>query len=263
MITVKDVEQKLFGWAPRDYAESWDNVGLLCGRENQQVHRILVALDPFLHVCREAEEVQADLIVTHHPLIFTPAKSVTDRDAVGQSILFLAQHNIAAINAHTNLDQTVGGVNDRLAEVLGLQNPEVIHPCSFDAQDRPWGLLRAGTVEETTLDEFAAAVKSRLGCPGLRYISGGKPVRRVAVGGGACGDEMHDAVQAGCDTFVTSDIKYNQFWTAHDLGLNLIDAGHFETENPICEVLAGFLRETFPEADVLLSKTHGDPVQFL
>ncbi|MBQ0038145.1 MAG: Nif3-like dinuclear metal center hexameric protein [Clostridiales bacterium] len=263
MTTVKDIEKKLFDWAPRDYAESWDNVGLLCGRENQEVRRILVALDPFLHVCQEALAVQADLIVTHHPLIFTPAKSVTDRDAVGQSILFLAQHGISAINAHTNLDQTVGGVNDQLVAVLGLQEVEVIRPCGTDEMGRPWGLLRAGTIEETDLPAFAAMVKERLNCPGLRYISGGRSVHRVAVGGGACGDEMREVVEAGCDTFVTADIKYNQFWSARDLGLNLIDAGHFETENPICRVLVDYLRKSFPEIEVILSKKHGDPVQFL
>ena len=263
MTTVKDVEQKLFTWAPRAYAESWDNVGLLCGTEQQEVRRILVALDPFLHVCEEAARENADLIVTHHPLIFHPLKAVTDRDAVGQSIHFLIQHGIAAINAHTNLDQAVGGVNDRLAQVLGLQHPEVLQPCGYDEQGRPWGLLRVGTVDETSLDDFAALVKSHLHCPGLRYISGGKPVHRVAVGGGACGDEMYEVAAAGCDTFVTADIKYNQFWTARDLGLNLIDAGHFETENPICESLAAFLQEAFPDVAVILSKSHGDMVQFL
>lgn len=263
MITVKDVERKLYEWAPRSYAMDWDNVGLLCGRENREVRRILVALDPFLHVCREAYEEKADLLVTHHPLIFAPAKSVTDRDTVGKSIMFLAQHDISAINAHTNLDQAVGGVNDRLAQVLGLQDPEVIAPCGTDEQGRPWGLLRMGTVKVTDISDFAARVKECLHCPGLRYVSGGKPVQRVAVGGGACGDEMREVLESGCDTFVTADIKYNQFWTARDLGLNLIDAGHFETENPICEVLAAYLRDAFPEVEVAVSKSHGDPVQFL
>ena len=263
MITVKDVEEKLFSWARREYAEEWDNVGLLCGRENKEVRCILVSLDPFLHVCREAEEVQADLLVTHHPLIFNPAKSVSDRDAVGQSILFLAQHDISAINAHTNLDQAPGGVNDVLAHTLGLQDIAVLHPCGTDEQGRDWGLLRSGTVEETELKAFATMVKEKLNCPGLRYISSGKTVRRVAVGGGACGSEIQEAAEAGCDTFVTSDIKYNQFWTARDLGLNLIDAGHFETENPICRGLAAFLRQAFPEIEVIESKKHFDPVQFL
>lgn len=263
MITVKDVERELFAWAPADYAEDWDNVGLLCGRADAPVRRILVALDPFLAVCREAAEKRCELIVTHHPLIFTPCRSVTDQDAVGQAILFLAAHDIAAINAHTNLDQTVGGVNDRLAAVLGLQDCVVIDPCGKDQRGREWGLLRGGSVAETTIDAFAVRVKESLHCPGLRYIDGGRPVRRVAVGGGACGDEIWQVAQAGYDTFVTADIKYNQFWTAHDLGLNLIDAGHFETENPICADLAAYLQKAFPEAEVLLSEKHGDPVRFL
>ena len=263
MRTVHEIQQFLEQLAPTSMKMEWDNVGLLCGRWEQKVEKILVALDPFLHVCEEAAEIGADLIVTHHPLIFRPAKSVTDGDMVGQSILFLASHGISAINAHTNLDMAVGGVNDCLAAALGLEQVQVIDPVGEDASGRPWGLLRSGTVSETELESFAGLVKERLHCPGLRYVSGGKPVQRVAVGGGACADEMYAVLKAGCDTFVTSDVKYNQFWDARDLGLNLIDAGHFETENPICAKLIAELRQAFPEITVVMSEKHGDPVQFL
>lgn len=263
MITAKDIEQALFALAPQHYAEDWDNVGLLCGREDKEVHKIMVALDPFLSVCQEAIEIGADMIVTHHPLIFHAPLSVTDRDPVGQSILFLAKHDIAAANAHTNLDNAPGGVNNRLAQVLGLQNITVIDPHGTDEQGREWGLLRAGETAPQSLDDFAAFVKEKLHCGGLRYIDCGKTVCRVAVGGGACGDEAENALRAGCDTLVTADVKYNQFQDAMDRGINLIDAGHFETENPICQVLVDYLQETFPAVQVVLSQTHHDPVQFL
>lgn len=263
MPTVHDVERAMFDWAPRELAEDWDNVGLLCGRAERKVTRVLVALDPFEDVCREAYERGAELIVTHHPLIFVPPHSVTDRDSIGRCILYLAQHDIAAINAHTNLDCAVGGVNDVLARTLGLSDVHVIGNKKRDAQGRECALLRAGTVEETSLADFAAGVKQALGCAGLRCIDALRPVRRVAVGGGACGSELLDAVDAGCDTFVTADVKYNQFWDAHDLGINLIDAGHFETENPVCEAIATYLREKFPALDVLLSEKHADPIKFL
>ena len=101
-----------------------------------------------------------------------------------------------------------------------------------------------------------------LGCPGLRYVDGGKPVRRVAVGGGSCADGMHEALEAGCDTFVTADVRYNQFWDAHDLGLNLIDAGHFYTENPVTRVLAVALAKAFPDISVKISETHTDCMKY-
>lgn len=263
MITAKDIERALFELAPRSYAEDWDNVGLLCGRENKEVRKILVALDPFLNVCREAADIGADMIVTHHPLIFHAPLSVTDRDPVGECILFLSKHDIAAANAHTNLDNAPGGVNDRLAQVLHLQGIEVIDPHGTDEQGREWGLLRSGKTAEQSLESFAAFVKEQLHCPGLRYVSGGKPVHKVAVGGGACGDEIESALCAGCDTMVTADVKYNQFQNAKDRGLNLIDAGHFETENPVCQILADYLQQKFPSVQVISSQKHCDSVQFL
>ena len=263
MPTVSDVERALFEWAPRGLAEDWDNVGLLCGRKAQEVTRILVALDPFEDVCREAAERGAQLIVTHHPLIFVAPQSVTDRDSVGRSILYLARHGISAINMHTNLDCAVGGVNDVLARTLELRDIRVIGPKKTDAQGRECGLLRAGTTEETTFAAFAAHVKAALSCGGLRCVDAGRPVHCVAVGGGACASELPDVADAGCDTFVTADCKYNQFQDALDLGINLIDAGHFETENPVCAPLAAYLRGKFPELEVLLSERHADPIKFL
>ena len=122
MAKVCDVLAFLDTIAPTDLKMDWDNVGLLCGRREAQIHKILVALDPFEDVCREAAQVGADLIVTHHPLIFSPLKAVTADDAVGRSILFLAARGISAVNAHTNLDRAPGGVNDRLAQALGLED---------------------------------------------------------------------------------------------------------------------------------------------
>lgn len=263
MPTVQEIERVIFEWAPRVLAEDWDNVGLLCGRAEREVSRVLVALDPFEDVCREAHERGAELIVTHHPLIFVPPHSVTDRDSIGRCILYLAQHDIAAINAHTNLDCAVGGVNDVLARTLGLADVRVIGPEKTDSQGRTCGLLRAGTIKEISFTDFAVQVKQKLRCGGIRYVNAARPVRHVAVGGGACGSELLDAFDAGCDTFVTADVKYNQFWDAHDLGINLIDAGHFETENPICEAIVAFLHERFPQLDVMLSEKHADPIKFL
>ena len=262
MATVHDILTYLETLAPRSMKMDWDNVGLLCGSRKQEVSRILVALDPFEGVCQEAAAWGAQLIITHHPLIFQALKSITDETAIGRSIQLLCRENISAINAHTNLDCAPDGVNDRLAGALGLSGVTVIDPMGTDAQGREWGLLRKGTVENQPLSAFLSTVKAALGCEGLRYVDGGCPVHRVAVGGGACASELMDAYRAGCDTFVTSDVKYNQFWDAKDLGMNLIDAGHFYTENPVTDCLAEKIAAAFPDTQVKISETHRDCMKF-
>ena len=262
MATVHDILSYLETLAPRSMKMDWDNVGLLCGSRKAEVSKVLVALDPFEGVCLEAAAWGADLIVTHHPLIFQALKSITDETSIGRSIQLLCREGISAINAHTNLDCAPGGVNDRLAAALGLSEIAVIEPMGVDENGKEWGLLRKGAVDEQSLPVFLATVKAALGCEGLRYVDGGKSVRKVAVGGGACASELMDAVDAGCDTFVTSDVKYNQFWDAKDLGMNLIDAGHFHTENPVVAVLAAKVQAAFPEIRVLISQKHTDCAKF-
>ncbi|MBR4016211.1 MAG: Nif3-like dinuclear metal center hexameric protein [Oscillospiraceae bacterium] len=252
MITVSDILAFVESVAPPSYQMSWDNTGLLCGRKDKEVRTVLVALDPFTSVCQEAVQLGADLLVTHHPLIFQPVTSVTDQTTVGKAVMTLIRNDIAAINAHTNLDCAPGGVNDILAQRLGLTDISVIGSEH---------LLRAGCYD-STLPDFLSNVKSSLGCRGLRYVDGGKPVSYVAVGGGSCGSSLPDVIAAGCDTFVTADIKYNQFWDAKELGINLIDAGHFHTENPATSYLADKLQGAFPEIQVVLSKNHDDCMKF-
>ena len=263
MTTVRDLYNALFAFAPASMKYDWDNVGLLCGHFDAPVTTALVALDPMPDVIDEAKAVGAQCIVTHHPLIFDAPRAINDESYTGRCILALAEARIAAINLHTNLDVCPGGVNDVLAEALGLTDVSVLNPAGTDAQGRPYGLIRTGRAAEQPLPEFAAFVKSALSCPGLRFADAGKPVRRVAAGGGSCGGAIDDVLAAGCDTLVTADLKYNHFEEAKYRGLNLIDAGHFETENPVCTVLERILREALPELTVLRAKAHKDETQFL
>ena len=262
MTTVRDIYNALFAFAPASMKMDWDNVGLLCGRFDAPVDTVLVALDPMPDVIDEAKKTGAQCIVTHHPLFFDPPRAINETTLAGRSVLELIEHGIAAVNLHTNLDVCPGGVNDVLAETLGLTEVSVLNPTGTDARGRPYGLIRTGMVREQRLAEFAAFVKSALSCPGLRFADAGKPVRRVAVGGGSCGSAIDEVLAAGCDTFVTADLKYHQFEEARWRGLNLIDAGHFETEDPVCEVLAMLLRERFPELRVLKSTVHRNETQF-
>ena len=261
MTTVKDILACIEGFAPTYMKEDWDRVGLNCGRTDAPVTKILVALDPFKEACREAKELGAELLVTHHALLWEPG-FITDETEQGRNALFLMENRIGHINAHTNLDCAPGGVNDTLAQKLGLSEVSVVDPVGTDKDGNPYGLLRMGTVPQQSLEGFLSNVKNALGCEGLKYVSGGKPVHKVCVGGGGCGGELKHAIAAGCDTFVTSDLRYNIFRDAYDLGINLIDAGHFHTENPVCRVLAQKLQEAFPEIQVILSKNHADPGKF-
>lgn len=262
MTTVSDIAAFLETIAPQSRKMSWDNVGLLCGNQNKEVHKILIALDPFEAVAQEAAQIGADLLLTHHPIIFQPIHSVSDTTGVGRALRILIQHDISAFNAHTNLDIAPNGVNDVLAKTLGLRNIQVISPIETDRNGTTWGLMRSGEVDTQPLEAFLSGVKEKLHSPVLRYVSGSNIVHRIAVGGGSCADELSDVIKAGCDTFVTSDAKYNDFWDAYDSGINLIDAGHFYTENPVCEYLRNTLIQAFPELEISVSKVHKDCMQF-
>ena len=249
MTTVREIESFLYSWAPRELAESWDNVGLLVGDPEAAVERVLVALDITPQVAEEALERGCQLIVAHHPVMncaWHPVQTVRADDRQGRTLTALLRGGVAAICMHTNLDAAEGGVNDILAEKLGLTQPEML------TEEK---IGRIGTLKcEIPLVEFTHSVIELLGCNGLRYVDAGRPVHRVAVGGGACGCYIPQAIAAGCDTFVTSDLKYNDFLDTE--GLNLIDAGHFPTENVVCPALRDRLAEAFPAVDVLCSTSH-------
>jgi len=255
MPTVRDIESALYAWAPRDLAESWDNVGLLVGSESQAVSRVLIALDVTDAVADEAIALGAELIVAHHPVMnctWHKVQSVVDDNAQGRLLTKLLKNDVSAICMHTNLDAAEGGVNDVLAKTLGLEGLSLLNEEKIG---------RVGTLKcEKSLEQFLSDVIQSLGCQGLRYRDGGKPVRKVAVGGGACAEYIPQAIALGCDTFVTADVKYHDFLDAE--GLNLIDAGHFETENPVCAAVRGYLARRFPQLELVLSTTHKSVIKY-
>lgn len=255
MATVKDVYGLLDEKAPFSSQLSFDNSGFLVGRGDKQVKHILVALDITREVIDEAVRLGADLIVSHHPVIWDAPRSVTDETLLGRKLLALIQNDIAAICAHTNLDAAKGGVNDALAAALGLEDTELLKVYGTYADGTPFGIERIGTLHGAgkVLPEFAAEVREKLGANGVRYVDAGRPVHRVAVGGGSCSGSIRDVLAAGCDTFVTADVKYDGFLDAKALGLNLIDAGHFPTENVVCPVLISWLKQTFFDVKVTFS----------
>lgn len=263
MISVQAVYDLLQEKAPFELQLGFDNAGFLVGRGDAPVSRILVSLDITEPVIQEARELGAELIVSHHPVIWGGAKTVTDQTPTGRKLLAMAENHIAGICAHTNLDAVADGVNDALASRLGLEDIAQLKQDGVDGQGRPYGIGRIGTVQEQPLYDFALFVKETLGSNGIRLVDGGKPVHKVAVGGGSCSDMIGDALALGCDTFVTADVKYDGFLDAKALGLNLIDAGHFPTEDVVCPVLRDWLTARFPEVEVAVSKVHREVFSYL
>ena len=259
MPTVREIEQALFELAPKELAFSWDNVGQLLGDPEQNVSKILVTLDITEAVADEAIAKGCELIVAHHPVMnckWLPVQSVRTDTPQGHLLLKLLLHGISAICMHTNLDASEGGVNDCLADALELIDPGPL----------VWGeerLCRVGTLREPMpLKEFARFVCKKLGSNGVRFAGKGGMVQRVAVGGGSCADSQEAAIAVGCDTFVTSDIKYHDFLDAAGKGINLIDAGHFPTEDPVCQKVIQYLTAQFPELNVEKAASHWEVIQY-
>ena len=254
MPTVADILAFLDEKAPMARKMDFDNVGLLVGHGERAVTRVLVSLDITGPVIDEAQTMGAELLVSHHPLFFE-LKAVTDGAMEGHLALSLAEKGMAAVCMHTNLDAADGGVNDALMAALGGTATAVLEPET--------GIGRVGTLAAPkAFDEFLPLVKKALCCNGLRYHDAGRPVERLAVCGGSGGGEIALAAQAGCDTYVTADVKYHQMLEAAYRGVNLIDADHFCTENVVAPVLAGWLRERFPALDVRVSRVHRQTAQF-
>ena len=254
MITVQQIYDFIDGFAPFGSVLENDNVGLLVGNPEQEISRVLLSLDITSSVVDEAISMKADLIISHHPLIFKPIKAVVCGDVLSSIPYKLIQNNISAICAHTNLDIADGGVNDVLANLLGITNIEKIE----NSDNHDVRLVRIGTLKgPIDVLEFAAVVKNSLGCGAVRVTNVSRPVHRVAVCGGAGSFLLDEVIKAGADTYVTADIKHHEFIYAEQMNINLIDAGHFATENGVILVLARKLSAEFEDIEFIVSKNQG------
>jgi dinuclear metal center YbgI/SA1388 family protein len=256
MAAVKDILKVLEVFAPVRLKMDFDNVGLLVGYSENHVDRILVSLDITNEVIDEAIHEKAQLIVSHHPLFFS-VKSVTDTNLTGRKITKLLSNQISAICMHTNLDAATGGVNDALADAAGLVNPALLAEEVFDENGKPYSYGRVGFLAEPArLGDYLRRIKNNMKADSLRYYDAARDVYKVAIVGGSGGDYLKNALEHDCDTLLTADIKYDVFLEAKELGINLIDGGHFYTENVVTPVLEKTLKESFPDINVSISKIH-------
>lgn len=256
MATVGEFYDRIDAFAPFDTAMGFDNPGLLVGGRETEVRTALFSLDVTPEVVREAASLGAQLIVSHHPVIFHPLKSIASNSAP----YLLVQHGIAAVCAHTNLDMAQGGVNTCLAERLQLKNVRMLK--EYEHSGLPEGLM-GETERPYTPVEFAAFVKDVLGCDGLKYTDGGRAVTTVGLCGGAGADLFSDAAAKGAQAMVTADTKHNQLLDAEDMGVTLVDAGHFFTEDIVILPLMERLQTCFPDVKMVKSARAHSPAKFL
>lgn len=254
MIKVKDIYDFIDEIAPFKTAMDFDNCGLLVGNLDDEVKKVLLSLDINKNVCDEAKEKGANLIISHHPVIFKPLKNLNFESAVSK----LIKYGINAICAHTNLDIANEGVNYYLAKSLNLSNLSSLfleNSCSL-------GLI--GQLDtQLEAKEFAKFVKKSLKCNGLRYTQVERKIRKVAVCSGSGGNLIDYAFKNNVDAFVTGEIKHSDIIKANEYQICVVDAGHFKTENLVLEPLKLKLEDKFKSINFELSMRFTDNVMYL
>ncbi len=225
-MTVKKLYEKLSEKIPESLREDWDNDGIMCSADlSAEVNNVLIALDVTEEVVDYAISRNFDLIISHHPLVFKPLERVTEENHVSRKIIKLITNNVSVFSFHTRADKVDGGVNDLLADFIGLSS---VLPFGDD------GLGRIGELaDERELENFAEDVKMQLGADTVRYADAYNSVKRVALVGGDGKDYVKSAILAGADTFLSGRLSYNVMEEAPDMGINLVEAGHYFTEFPV------------------------------
>ncbi|MDE6723487.1 MAG: Nif3-like dinuclear metal center hexameric protein [Eubacterium sp.] len=245
MTTVKNIYDYINSIAPFDTQDEWDNAGFLIGEFRKEVKKAVLCLDVTKAVAEYAADVHADLIISHHPVIFSGIKNVKKGSAVYTCI----ENDIAVISAHTNFDVSPCGINHNLAVRLGLN----------DIKQIEGSFITVGSLDyDMSIDDFAQFVSDTLDVSGLRYTDTEKSIKTVAVGGGAC-EEYTELAMQNADCFVTGDMKYHAMLDCAENGYAVISAGHYETEHDSFIMLMDRLKEIFVDVE-FISANQKNPV---
>ena len=255
MTTVRDIDKYLSEVSPKELSESWDNDGvMICSRPDKSAKKILVALDATTDVIDYAGKNAFDLVVTHHPFIFKKLSRITGFEY--KNLETLIKSDVSVLSYHTRLDSAEGGVNDVLAQTLGLCDIR-----GFGGDRGDFG--RIGNLEkEMSGQEFALYLKEKLGCDVRCAFNDGKMIKTVAVLGGSGKDFVYEAMMTGADAYVTSEIPHNLFIDAKVRNFALYDCGHYYTENPVCEKIKNLLTDKFSDVEVEIFDTKSPYVFF-
>lgn len=261
---VKDITEVIERFAPTALAEGYDNVGLMVGSNSVPVNGVLLALDVTEEVVDEAIELGVNMILSHHPLIFSGLKSIVGRNYIERTIIKAIKHNITIYSAHTNADSAIGGVSFNLAEKLKVTNLKVLDPKEINPSTETNGLGVYGELEsEVDLMEFLAFAKERLNLKSLRYSTPHKKtIKKVAVCGGSGASYINKAKSIGADIYLTGDIKYHDYFLPES-DITIADIGHYESEVFILDTFKELLNSQLKELNVYKSTLKGNPVNVL
>lgn len=236
---VETIAQMIEELAPLSLAMDFDHVGLMVGDSRAAVSKVLIALDLTEAVVEEAVAKGAEMIIAHHPFLFDPLFSVTDKTVKGRIVMQLIKNNIAYYAAHTNMDIAKGGINDYLFDLLKLKDREILEPVSEDD-----GLGRIGCLDHAMdPDSFLRYVKTCLGCSRVLYTGQTQTIHRVAICSGSGTSLAERAVALGADALITADMKYSVAQALEGIPLLLVDCGHYGTEHFFCDIVANLLTD--------------------
>lgn len=253
MTTVYDIYSFIDDIAPYHLQESYDNSGLNVGEMSAEVRSVLVALDCTAEVAREACQRDFDLVLTHHPVIFRGLKTLVPNDPA----VILASGGKNALSMHTNFDSAEGGMNDVLCKMLGLSSNGALH------EEHGVGCGYVCDCDGMNVRELAQRAKDVLGCRVVRFSGGEREIRRVGVCSGSGGSFLADAAGKGCQALLTGDVKHDVFIDGGNMGVSVIDAGHFYTENIFCEFIANELKNKFSGLRVEIAASNRDIVEVI
>lgn len=257
-MTVREIYDYINTLAPFDTQDKFDNSGLLAGSFDAEVTKIAVCLDITCDIVEEAASLGANLIISHHPVIFHPLRAVR----AGSVVALLTEKKINAICAHTNMDMAEGGVTDIMLALLDFNGKDVLQTV-FPEKGLGYGRI-------VTLDfgadakSLAELCKKAFGCTVVRYCDNNRPCKRIGVCSGAGGSDtdVAHAADMGCDALITGDVKWSGFVEGKNRGVAVIDAGHFHTENILCNVLVAKLSQEF-EVEVFIPFTNEDLCRYI
>lgn len=244
---VREIYNYLDSVAPFNTAAEWDNTGLSVGSLDSDVKKVLVSLDVTNSVIEKAVETGAELVLTHHPLIFSPVSEIEK----GSVLYNAVKSGITFVSSHTCLDKAEGGVNDTLADAVGIKNLRASEIDEF---------LKIGEIEPCSVKAFAEKIKASLG-GAVAYTDNGRVIKTVALCSGSGGDLVSAAALEGADALLTGEAKHHEYLLANELGVSVFSAGHYETENIICKKLKALLKDKFNELEVEIYEK--SPVKYL
>jgi dinuclear metal center YbgI/SA1388 family protein len=253
---LRELAQIIEDFADLRLQESYDNAGLIIGNKEQEIEKVLICLDVTDEVVDEAIDLNCDMIISHHPLIFLPLKKISSKSLVYKAI----QNNIAVYAAHTNLDSATFGVSWILAKNLGLNE---LRPLSEKNDFPNQGLGAIGKFDEAiSEEEFLLKVKTVCKCKQLRYSkSSAKKIKTVALCGGAGGNMINDAISQNADAFLTADLSYHHF-DSTEKNILIVDAGHYETEQYAIDILYDLLKNKVQQTEIIKTTINTNFVKY-